>query len=97
MKTAWFCPSCQKHHAPHVETCPGTAPVWVDVLPPQTPFHPKPSWPLTPGWKPSHLRDEPDPCAGCTGACGNAACPKRPFITSVATGTARDAKLARVQ
>lgn len=22
---AWFCPSCQKHHAPHVETCPGPA------------------------------------------------------------------------
>ena len=22
-REAWFCPSCQKHHAPHVETCPG--------------------------------------------------------------------------
>lgn len=21
-KTAWFCPACQKHHAPHCETCP---------------------------------------------------------------------------
>lgn len=21
----WFCPSCQKHHAPHVDTCPGVA------------------------------------------------------------------------
>jgi hypothetical protein len=21
----WFCPSCQKHHAPHVDTCPGPA------------------------------------------------------------------------
>jgi hypothetical protein len=20
---AWFCPSCQKHHAPHCDTCPG--------------------------------------------------------------------------
>lgn len=20
---AWFCPSCQRYHAPHVETCPG--------------------------------------------------------------------------
>lgn len=19
----WFCPSCQKHHGPHVDTCPG--------------------------------------------------------------------------
>lgn len=24
MSAAWFCPACQKHHAPHVETCPGT-------------------------------------------------------------------------
>lgn len=22
-RAAWFCPSCQKHHAPHVDTCPG--------------------------------------------------------------------------
>ena len=22
-RQAWFCPSCQKYHAPHVETCPG--------------------------------------------------------------------------
>lgn len=21
-KEAWFCPACQKHHAPHVDTCP---------------------------------------------------------------------------
>ena len=21
-RQAWFCPGCQKHHAPHVETCP---------------------------------------------------------------------------
>lgn len=21
-REAWFCPACQKHHAPHVETCP---------------------------------------------------------------------------
>lgn len=21
-REAWFCPSCQKHHAPHVDTCP---------------------------------------------------------------------------
>jgi rubrerythrin len=25
MTAAWFCPACQKHHAPHVETCPGPA------------------------------------------------------------------------
>lgn len=28
-RTAWFCPACQKHHAPYVETCPGP----VDVRP----------------------------------------------------------------
>jgi len=22
-REAWFCPSCQKHHAPHCDTCPG--------------------------------------------------------------------------
>lgn len=22
-KQAWFCPACQRHHAPHVDTCPG--------------------------------------------------------------------------
>ena len=22
-RAAWFCPSCQKHHAPHCDTCPG--------------------------------------------------------------------------
>jgi len=22
---AWFCPACQKHHAPHVDTCPSGA------------------------------------------------------------------------
>lgn len=27
----WFCPACQKHHAPHVETCP--APVEVRPIP----------------------------------------------------------------
>jgi hypothetical protein len=22
-RAPWFCPSCQKHHGPHVDTCPG--------------------------------------------------------------------------
>lgn len=22
MRAAWFCPSCNAHHAPHVDTCP---------------------------------------------------------------------------
>lgn len=24
-RKAWFCPSCQKHHGPHVDTCPGVS------------------------------------------------------------------------
>jgi len=24
-RAAWYCPACQKHHGPHVDTCPGTA------------------------------------------------------------------------
>lgn len=23
IRSAWFCPSCRKHHGPHVDTCPG--------------------------------------------------------------------------
>lgn len=22
-RSAWFCPSCRTHHAPHVDSCPG--------------------------------------------------------------------------
>jgi hypothetical protein len=22
-RNAWYCPGCQKHHAPHIDTCPG--------------------------------------------------------------------------
>ena len=47
-RTAWFCPACQKYHAPHVETCPG--PVGVRPLPDITipPIHPV----VTSPWKP---------------------------------------------
>ena len=24
IREAWFCPACQKYHAPHCDTCPGT-------------------------------------------------------------------------
>lgn len=42
---AWFCPSCQKHHAPHVDTCPSALPP-VSFDPFRfTPFPPKPSDP----------------------------------------------------
>lgn len=40
MSIGWFCPSCQKHHGPHIDTCPGFG---FDGFPPQTPFHPKPA------------------------------------------------------
>ena len=33
MTEAWFCPSCQKYHAPHVETCPGGGDGAPDKLP----------------------------------------------------------------
>lgn len=40
-KQAWFCPSCQKHHAPHVDTCP--APVDLISKPlPTMPVYPIP-------------------------------------------------------
>lgn len=70
MSAAWFCPSCQRHHAPHVETCPGgtggidTDPWGIRFLPHFTP------------WRPY------DPCAGCKGPCGNVACPKLSIVTS---------------
>lgn len=32
-RKAWFCPSCQKHHGPHVDTCPEPAPVDVRPIP----------------------------------------------------------------
>lgn len=37
IRTAWFCPSCQKHHAPHIDTCPagslhgGLGPFRIDI------------------------------------------------------------------
>lgn len=69
-REAWFCPSCQKHHAPHCDTCPG-------VMSAGDP------WGLRglPTFTPSHLRPEPDPCAGCNGPCANAACPRLHTIT----------------
>lgn len=55
MKQAWFCPSCQKHHGPHVDTCPGVADAVSDkhvspfdggrLLNPQ--YYPT-RWPMTP-------------------------------------------------
>jgi len=48
---AWFCPACQRHHAPHVDTCPGSAaktvlgpfpPGVVRVSPVASPIDPQP-------------------------------------------------------
>ena len=44
MKQAWFCPSCQKHHAPHIDTCPAPAPVVAPFVQPVFP-HQQPTIP----------------------------------------------------
>lgn len=53
-REAWFCPACQKHHAPHVDTCPGVTvdrsdPWGLRYLPQFEPTHLKPvtTWPVT--------------------------------------------------
>lgn len=46
-RKAWFCPQCNKHHAPHCDTCP--EPVQVRPLPGITiPYKP----PSTPAYDP---------------------------------------------
>lgn len=74
----WFCPACQKHHGPHVDTCPIPADaIGTKYLPPIQPWTGG-----TPVWIwPDHDRSTSDPCAGCNGPCANAACPKRAYIT----------------
>lgn len=50
--TAWFCPACQAHHAPHVSTCPRAAvPAPVYLPNPLTPSMPHGPAPCTP-WGP---------------------------------------------
>lgn len=55
MRAAWFCPSCQKHHAPHCDTCPAPAryglpgtlpgvPVWTPWQQPSTAGDRRPTW-----------------------------------------------------
>lgn len=48
MKQAWFCPSCQKHHAPHCDTCPGLVDLVSQPLP-SIPVYP----PHYPTWGPN--------------------------------------------
>ncbi len=45
-RTAWFCPSCQKHHAPHVETCPGSVDLIGTKVMPSTPWPAIQPWPF---------------------------------------------------
>lgn len=59
-RQAWFCPACQKHHAPHCDSCPNPTvevrPIpCVNVWPVKTvPYWPDPSTgdpqPWTPYW-----------------------------------------------
>lgn len=81
-RTAWFCPSCQKHHGPHVDTCPGIADAIADRRLPNTTDVP---WQVRPPIVPprvTYFIPQDDPCAGCSGACGNIVCPKRAQILS---------------
>lgn len=71
MSAAWFCPACQKYHAPHVDTCPGAKiplPLGYVVLP-------------------EVVRPLNDFCANCKDVCGNAACPKRTTLADAPTYT----------
>lgn len=59
-REAWFCPSCQKHHAPHCDTCPGgTGGIEAQPLTPVLP------WPVitTPRIWPQPPPYTPDPLA----------------------------------
>lgn len=69
---AWFCPSCQKHHAPHCDTCPGVAgaqptpaPAHPGIIPYEPPceLHPAPtSDPWVPYWPQVTCGFVPLPC-----------------------------------
>lgn len=80
-RAAWFCPACQKHHAPHVETCPAPVDLIGRPLKPVQPWMPERQSPYYPEWMKGTTAD---PCASCSGACGNAFCPKRAHITCAA-------------
>jgi len=68
-RKAWFCPSCQKHHAPHVETCPaptGAQPAPAPAIPGIIPYQPPREWypdptgtPWKPYWTPVTCGDAP--------------------------------------
>ncbi len=78
-RQAWFCPACQRHHAPHCDTCPaGSLQGGTDLHKPGF-FDPHPFQ----YWRTDQSYD---PCAACKGkACGNAACPKLPQVTCANT------------
>lgn len=42
---AWFCPACQKHHAPHCDSCPGQTAAPILPGPYVPPVYTVPAWP----------------------------------------------------
>ncbi len=49
---AWFCPACQKHHAPHVETCPAPVDLISKDRMPVLPSIPPSHWSKPSDWLP---------------------------------------------
>lgn len=87
-RSAWFCPACQKHHAPHVETCPGQKPKGLAPWPSVQPWmptreEPAIAAPALPDWM--KQMKVTNPCGG-KGVCGNVACPNRMVITCASLG-----------
>lgn len=72
-RQAWFCPSCQKYHAPHVETCPGGTggidPWGVRLMPTFVPTHLRP----TPGLPPVYTLG-PQVCGCASPVCRERGC-----------------------
>lgn len=75
INTGWICPRCQKVHAPFVQGCDCKPVGQIGTPLPRFPVETLPTiYPI-----PSMLH--PMPICGCTGPCGNAACPHRPVVT----------------
>lgn len=56
-RKAWLCPSCNKHHGPHVDTCPGetgaqpgSLPAYPITMPYTPPVYVVPRWDQTVPW-----------------------------------------------
>lgn len=81
--SAWFCPACQRHHAPHVDTCPGGIGAFKipNGLPNSIPTFVPTVWPTATGMPPNYpgtlvgtvTRYDPSiPVTLTNGAAGNA-------------------------